>query len=615
MLDLLCDVAAANPKRFHVAFVFDYDVNNILRDLRWRDLAILRTQGNIRWNGYLIDHVQGKMFSVTREADKAHARVDDVFAFFRCRYDKALRKFGVGNEDQVSLVSAGKDARENFMWADIGRIRAYWGLEVTLGCRLMGQIQSMAENAGIHVKRWYGPGAFAAYSLGEHHADRYMAKQTTAVPKTGYTPVEVRLASYSAYAGGWFERFRMGMLADEDTEIHTYDINSAYVYAMSLLPDMAKGRWQHYSADSCDLSELARKVRFGVFRVEWRPDSSAYIRSAFGLPMPLFHRDSNGGITRPVVPADVWLWNPEAANASATPYARLTEAWILEDDGSYPFEWVSSMYRRRAAMKRAGEPAEKILKMTMASFYGRLAQRTGWDRTSGQAPKFHQIEMAGWVTSKCRSMIYQAAFNAAIQDALISVDTDGVITTKPISTPETALGTGLGEWEYDRYTGIIYLQNGVYWLRNPDGSWADPKLRGIPHSKLSQEAGVAALRNGGKLSVSRRIFTGYGSALHRNAPETWLTWDDQEVTIDACRAGNRVHDYRLCPLCKRMASRDGGPLDNGLHTLIPVPGSDLESKPHSVPWRGDYKARLDAELKRAMEKAAVMDAEIPADVI
>jgi len=391
---------------------------------------------------------------------------------------------------------------------------------------------------------------------------------------------------------------RWEWLHEMATPVYSADINSAYVYAMSLLPSLNSGKWVHHNAQDTDLKTLSRTTRFGLFNTRWRPDSDLYLRSAYGIPVPLFHREHDGRICRPVLATNVWLWNPEAANASTTPYATFSEAWTLDcppDD--WPFEWVARMYLKRLAMQRAKEPAEKILKWAMASYYGRVAQRTGWDETRMSAPKFHQIEWAGWITSKCRAMIYQAAFNVAVRGGLVSVDTDGIISTVPFVDLENGEGEGLGQWKVDEYDGLLYLQNGVYWLRK-EGVWEPPKLRGIPRTKLDIREGVEALASNGILSLDRRTFVGYGAAL-QGRRDQWRTWQDQSISINACSAGGRVHIPSACRACHA-----GHPLTGALHDLIPVPANDPASKSHTVPWLDGSKERDKAALARELAREA-----------
>ena len=558
-LDLLLNVAEMFPGFWHVAYSFDYDVNWILRELSWPELITLKVKGKVNWDGYVISHVPHKIFKV--EHDGIQVRIDDVFSFFRCRYDKALQKYKIGEQGVRDQITRGKDNRADFFYADIAEIREYWSLELQTMCDLMLHVKSMADSAGFSkLNQWHGPGALAAYSLREHNTEIHMKK----------SPPVILNRALTAYAGGWFERFQCGY---HRGWCATADLNAAYVWAMSLLPDLARGTWTYTTSD---LDTRAKECRFGLFRVKWRADHAAYMRACHGIPFPLFHRDADGSVRRPLV-SDVWLWNPEAANCTASPYAELTEAWIFNDDGSYPFAWVGDMYANRLDLQSRGDPAEKILKWAMASYYGRLAQRTGWNEHSRTPPRFHQIEWAGWITSLCRATIYRAAFNAGISGGLVSVDTDGIISTVPFDIPDTDIGSGLGQWKIEEYDGLIYIQNGVYWLRK-NGNWEDPKLRGIPHTRMSSDIAIRSLQENGTIRLSRHSFRGYSAAI-RGRRDQWRTWQDDEITISAASAGARIHNEQSCRACQQRLG-----LDETLHDLMLVPNRQVKSKPHSLPW-------------------------------
>ncbi len=570
MLDLLLSVGRDNPSAKHSGFNFDYDVNQILRELEWRDLITLKHKGKVTWRGYRIEHIPGKIFKVAK--DGTSIRIDDCFSFFRCRYDKALVKWGIGSREVLAEISQGKDARDDFYYRDIDYIRSYWGKEVQYGCHLMEKIKSIAWGAGYKVENWHGPGALAAYSLKQHGVITLKAE----------SPGPVLIAALAAYAGGWFERFKMGRYKGD---IYTYDINSAYVYAMSLLPDLSTGTWHHVRFTSRD--HAIRTVRdngsrFGIFHYKWRGNFDTYMAGNHGVPFPLFHRETGGAIRRPST-SEGWLWTPEAAEMSAIPYAQLTEAWIYDHDVSdRPFSWIAEDFDRRLVMQREGNPAEKIIKWALASYYGRLAQRTGWDEENNTAPALHQIEWAGWITSYCRAMIYRAAMESAKHNGLVSIDTDGIISTVPIPQPSEGFGEGLGQWKEEKFSELIYLQNGVYWLRKGD-DWQEPKLRGIPHTKLhNPELALRSLESGKPIEFSRRGFTGYRQAIQTDRTR-WRQWGDHPVTVNFEQCGSRIHVRQICRTCASGVLSYAG----ALHDLASLPAVSNVSAPHKLPWLTD----------------------------
>jgi hypothetical protein len=564
-LDLILSAGQKHPKSFHIAFAFDYDVNNILRELPWKLLIILKERGRCMWQGYEIHHIPHKSFKVKKNG--ITVKIDDVFSYFRCRYDFALAKYGIGTEEERTAITDGKLLRPDFKFADIlTKIRPYWKLELALGVKLLDKLRRDINGAGFYIGAWHGPGALAAYCFNRNGVRQHMAP----------IPENISLAARIAYAGGWFERYKAGM---HDGPIWTADINSAYVYALSRLPSLATGTWIRQSDDNSDsLRVSSRTVRLGLYRIRFRHGFSAYMATNHGIPLPLFQRSTDGGISRPTV-TEGWFWSYEARIVSRDPNAEFVEAWIYLDDGTYPFAWLEDMFLERLALQAENNPAEKALKWALASMYGITAQRAGWDRRKRSAPRWHQIEWAGAITSMCRSMIYAAAAPVATNGGLVSIDTDGIISTVPFTSLPNGVGNQLGRWKVEQFSGLCYFQNGVYWLRDMQGDWLTPKIRGVPQDQIpSIDDAIGALRGDGSIRISRHNFVGYGTAI-RGRRDAWRTWEDQEYAIDIKRAGQRHHLEKICRACKR-----GSKWDEALHDLALIMPGEQESHPHKLPW-------------------------------
>lgn len=575
-LELILRVGREHPKSFHIAFAFDYDVNNILRELPWTRLIMLKERGRCMWEGYELHHIPHKSFSVKK--DGVRVKIDDVFSYFRCRYDRALAKYGIGTEAERAHITSGKDLRPDFKYDDIdGKIRPYWKEELRLGVLLMDKLRRDINHAGMFIGVWHGPGALAAYCFNQHGVRKHMAP----------IPEKISLAARTAYAGGWFERFKAGMYIGD---VYTADINSAYVYALSRLPSLANGQWRH---DTRNLRLQARSVRMGLFKLRFNHGFSSYLATSHGIPLPLYQRDSSGGISRPTA-TEGWFWSYEARIVANDENTDFIEAWIFDDDGSYPFAWLEEMYLERLSMQAENNPAEKALKWALASMYGITAQRAGWDRRTKNAPRWHQLEWAGAITSFCRSMIYAAASPVAKQNGLVSIDTDGIISTVPFASLPNGIGNQLGRWKVEHYSGILYIQNGINWMRDLQGNWESPKVRGIPANQVpSIDDAIRALQTDGRLTISRHNFVGYGSAI-RGRRKAWRTWEDADYTIDIAHSGSRQHLSKICRACK-----DSQSWDIALHDLAMVPSSEHESSPHRLPWlekEDDLVERLEKEI-------------------
>lgn len=591
--EFLLDVGAKYHHAHHVGFVFDYDVNNILKDLSWPHLIMLKERGRVKWKDYRIRHVPDKFFGITD--GRRRIRIEDIFHFFRTAYctndpdnPGALDKYDIGSRDKRKAIADGKAGRKNFLWKDIEEITEYMMLELECMPPLMDKIRECCNAASLYLNTWTGPAALAKCEFKKQRIRNHM----------GRSPDAMGTAVRSAYAGGWFERFKAGVYYGD---VYTADLNSAYTWAMSLLPSLANGEWRYVEGERARDYAVGGRT-FGIFHVSYGTDSrdswDNYMRACRGIPLPLFHRAENGNISRPFRGSG-WWWNFEASQVARNPNAHFEGAWIFDADGIFPFEFAADVYDTRLLLQKINDPAEKALKWMLASAYGVLAQRAGWDRHSRTAPDWHQLEWAGAITSACRSLIYTAAMPVALQDGLVSIDTDGIISTVPFKKLPHGEGDGLGQWKCEQYSGLVYIQNGVYWLRNMRGNWEPPKTRGIPRGQIG-DVGTAidSLAKTGGVTFNRHSFVGYGSAIHRRDRSSWRTWEDRKVDVSIKHAGSRIHVEKMCRAC-----RSGLSLVESLHDLALIPATELESAPHRLPWlEDDDEAALRERIRHEVER-------------
>lgn len=561
-LGLLIDTERKNPKAIHVSYAFGYDVNQIIKDFPLPALRMLKMTNRTRYRGFDIEYIPGKWFSVGYGRPKKRGgsgrntlRVFDTFSFFALRFDRALSKYHIGTNDQIARIEAGKGERPNFRYRDIGEyIEPYWETELDLMVQLMDKFRSILYEAGYYINSWHGAGALANYVLNSRGVSGHLDKGL---------PDDILYASRSAYIGGHFEPFLAGYY---EGPVYSADINSAYGYTFSRLPSLANGKWLYETKP--DREDTANR-RLGLYHIR-------YIAPNTGGLNPLPHRDPNGTVSWPNM-TDGWFHASEAYLVRKDPCAEFLESWIFDDDGTYPFEWINEIYEERLAMQAKGDATEIAHKKAIASLYGQIAQRQGWERRHGP-PRFHQLEYAGAITAECRSLVYSAA--RRMGQSLISIDTDGVLATSPFRELPNGTGIRLGEWKTEEYTGILYIQSGVYWLRDSEGNWLPPKSRGIPQRKLRFDDIYPRLANGeDPISIDQHTFYGFGQALHQNRLSDWRKWLDTPRAIRFGGAGKRFHSPRFCPPCIR-----GERLSSALHPLLPVPPKQLTSSLHHIPW-------------------------------
>lgn len=386
--------------------------------------------------------------------------------------------------------------------------------------------------------------------------------------------------------------FRLGRFKGP---VYGIDINSAYPAAIANLPSLSEGYWRKVEAPS----EI---VEFGIYHVKLNVTSMPVTQ-----PGPLFHRDSRHNISFPWS-AEGWYWSPEikVAKQAAGNSLEIIEGWEYVGWESRPFGFVKDMYEQRKEMKAKKQGSQLALKLALNSLYGKMAQRVGWEHT-GSAPKWHQLEWAGYVTSMTRAKLY-AVMCRIPYDQLIAVETDGIYTTMTPAELGITDSKELGQWEATEYRQAMYIQSGVYFMENMDGTWTS-KYRGMDNGSLSPEKFTAYLREltpDGEwptLTGPTTRFIGYRNAINRAASDNLVkeihcVWETKPHEITPGRSGKRTHSAKLCNTCA-----DGYTGYDRPHELVIQSNSFREpfTSRHSIPWEVNDNG-TDAQWRMAQRK-------------
>jgi hypothetical protein len=547
-LDLILDREEAEPDAIHVWFGSNYDVSMILRELPWKQLSALKRYTQTYWNGYELEHIPGKWFQVRK--DGLTAKLFDIQSFLGGSYVSALLDMGVGSEDEILHLTSEKARRSEFLFSEIDEIREYWRLELRLMPVLAESYRRAFTDAGFDVRSWHGPGALANMAMRRHGVFDAMA----------VSPPAVQVAARHAFAGGRFEMFRGGHIKGL---IYNADLNSAYPAFARDLPNLAMGEWRH--------GRDYEPGKFAVYRIRYNSAASPL------RPYPLFRRLRSGEVAW-TNRCEGWYWSPEAELVCKDNDAEFIEAYYFDeaDSADKPFAWIEEYYYRRKYLKSIGSVLELTFKLIINAVYGQLAQRTGWNKDKRTAPRSHQLEWAGYITSACRAAVFRAA--RLCGDSLVSIDTDGIYATRPVRGVE--YGSKLGEWGADEFDEGVFFQSGIYSLKI-DGEWKKGKTRGIPKGKFTAEELISAVETGTPLRLYKNQFVGYGLALNgqRDSLNTW-----QRIPVEVALGGNgkRYHN------AERWCGKNGH-CANGVHEFVPRwerqdPYETAESEPHYLPW-------------------------------
>jgi hypothetical protein len=569
-INLMLESARDNPQAINISFGFNYDVSMILKDMPIRAHRVLALFGKTRWGNWKIEHIPHKWFKIYDYVSKTAIKIFDIRSFFDGTYVDSLKAFHIGTPEQIAFLTTEKARRGEFLWSEIAEIKTYWLVELELGPMLANALRESLDRAGYLPDSWHGPGALARMALKRHGVYDAMTE----------CPGDVQRAARMAYAGGRFDQYIIGEVKQR---VYEADINSAYPYFATFLPNLRRGKWRY----GCQF-EPGKYALYHI-RYHYRGDDSP-VRIH-----PLFHRDANHMVRFPYR-VEGWYWSPEAEMVKDNPHAEILESLVFDEDDptDRPFAWLADYYRRRKLLDKSGDIAGYGYKKLINAIYGQLAQRAGWDRNKRKPPKSHQLEWAGFMTSACRAAVYKAAI--ACGDNLISINTDSVQALCPLDDI-VPTGKALGEWGTEEYASGLFWQAGIYSLQSDMGydaeldyGWNKARTRGISKGQYSTDQLREAIHTGKPIMLVRKMFITYSLAL-MGQWERRNTWNSETSDYGFGGGPGSKRQHRLKHRDQTKCTKWCDGLAEGMHRTVALPNmrdpvADLHnlSHPHYLPW-------------------------------
>jgi len=487
-------------KGFLVGFYTTYDVNMMLRDVELENLKQLWDSGETIWRDWHLQWNPGKRFQIRHKGRQVVWY--DVFGFFQKSFIKALKDWKLEVPDEITQ---GKETRTNFNKRDREIIKFYNLKECELLVQLMNKLRSAAIEAGYCPTAWHGAGALANTIL-----------KANGVQNENKLDLEMRPKFLEAYYGGRNQVLQQG----EFDSAYAHDINSAYPYALTLLPT-SQGIWKR-KVRGLSADDIAKSAPFCLYKVEWQTPKKEFLN-----PFPFRFK---GGIFWPNKGSG-YYWQPEVAVALEhyDRYIKILECWEFQPDNTVkPFAFISELFDIRRQYLARDNDAQIILKLGMNSCYGKVAQSIGY---KGQPPPHQNYFWAGYITSVTRAEVLRLALKN--KDSVISFATDGVMASEKLTTHN--LTKQLGCWSVEEIENLFVLQPGVYCY---DGSnhKTTIKSRGFSYRSVNYEKLRCIWREFGTLGsydYSEIRFIGLGSALQSNPPlKNWRRWIKQDRAIN-----------------------------------------------------------------------------------
>lgn len=528
-LEWLCSYGAAHPG-IHVGFGTSYDVNMILADVPFEQVARLYLQGDgeveIEGLTFYLQWISGKLFNIRHPLGFWY-RSYDAFGFFQCSFVSALERWGFEVPPWLVEMKGKRRTFQGHEW----ELKAYSELECRLLVELMGRVRAGLHAQGLRPRSWHGAGAIATAALRQAGAKQYRG------PESRRPAVED--AILRSYFGGRTELFVQG----EIPAARQYDVNSAYAAACSRLPD-GRGTWRlskNYQAD--------RWSDWGLWRVRWDLDDE-HERLA---PLPF----RAGRAIHFPIRGEGWYHTAElrAALRAYPERIEVRQGYVFEPETvEQPFAFVEPLFQLRQALTAAQDPASSLLKFGLASVWGKLSQATGLD---GKRPTYQDYFWSGAVTALVRAWMLDIA--VAHRERLVQISTDGVILSGHEPSPlDGQLGPGLGQLRRTDLQQVLLAQPGMMSAWDAHSGEAVAYTRGFFRKEIDFEKLRAVWRADGprgQLRTAGVRFNGVGTCIATGNRGKWRRWSEHRQTLS-------LHSSR-----KYYAELNGG--GGGAYALLP----------------------------------------------
>lgn len=425
---------------------------------------------SLRWGGRTYGFFNGSLTiaSGKRAKVKKKTKIWDCFRFFGCAFVEAIKDWGVASPAQLERIQHMKDKRGAFADESPADVKAYCKEECFLLAVMMRKLITAHEEAGIPLTSYYGAGSTAGALLKKNLVGEFKG------PPLEHMPKDLAAAISCAFFGGRFENSQIGKIT---VPVQSYDISSAYPYALADLPCLKCGTWTLIQGNTPRDVARMKKATLALCKFRVGKLSAAERRELAWGPLPC--RDAKGSICYGTNFTG-WAWRPEVLAALRGWPDLVTlegETWIYETVCDHkPFAFLPEVYRQRVQWGKEG--AGKVLKLGANASYGKTAQ------TLGDDPPFQSWVWAGMTTGTCRGQLLDGICLAKDPWSVLALATDGIYGTeklampKPRDTGTSDLPKPLGGWEHKEIPeGAFLAKPGLYFRLAT--TLADMRARGV----------------------------------------------------------------------------------------------------------------------------------------
>lgn len=365
----------------------------------------------------------------------------DIAQFYHSSLKDAYQKnIGELQKEYLEIKQKRNGFSKSFYEHNKKLIRNYCIQDCILTKRLAEKWISLFYNAfGFYPMRWISSG---------YLAEKVLINNRIEIPRFDSIPYEIQDLAFRSYFGGRFEILKRGFIGTA----YLYDINSAYPFALTQIPNLSKGNWISQKSIHPD-------AKVGFFRIIADVPDLKYV--------PPFPFRKNHSLIFPSGKLETCVTLAELLACNNPKYYKILESYqFIPSSDEYPYkEFIEKLYQKRLSLKAENNPLQLPIKTVMNSIYGKTGQKT--NRRIGNL--FNPVLFAT-ITGLARAHLYRFVMENNLERDVVSFATDSICVTKKLDINSDKLG----EFSFDDSANDVFvLQNGI---NRFNGKW---KQRGL----------------------------------------------------------------------------------------------------------------------------------------
>jgi hypothetical protein len=457
-------------KKYESAWNFFYNLSydaEVILKLIGKNLDTYKSTRRLKFSfcDYTIEYVPSKCLKIR----KGHHSVlfYDISQFFHASLLDAYEKnIGLADPTYKDLKQKRSEFSPTFYRRNTTLVRDYCIADCTKTKLLAEHWISLFRKAfAFYPLKWYSSG---------YLAERVLINNGIEFPKFDSIPYEIQEFAYRSYFGGRFEMLKRGFIGTA----FLYDINSAYPFAISKIPDLSKGLW-------IKSKTVLKDAKLGFFKVR------ASIPDCKHVPPFPFRVKNN--IIFPSGVFETYVTLAELQACESPKFYKILDSWqFVSDFESYPYaEFIQKMHQKRLELKQNDDPLQLPIKIILNSIYGKTGQKI--NRVMGNM--FNPV-IFSFITGFTRAQLYRFVIENNLEKDAVAFATDSICLTKKLDVDSKSLG----EFSFDNSASdVYYLQNGFYRF---NGKW---KQRGLGKLGSKEIEHLETFEKNGRLYYSFTI--------------------------------------------------------------------------------------------------------------